>query len=70
MFFHEIKQVLWLNTPKGLALAKFLIDRGPDSDLEWVVFQQETSECWTWLNSDVRIVKNITLKRTKSSDLK
>jgi hypothetical protein len=33
MAIHELKQVLWLDTPKGVALAKFMIDRGIDSDL-------------------------------------
>ena len=60
---HELQQVIWLDTPKGLALAKFLIDRGTDSDLEWVTAINETGECWTFSNEDIRFAKNLTLNR-------
>lgn len=60
---HELRQLLWLTTPKGLATAKFLIDRGPEADLEWVCIQQ-TGEVWCWRNSDIRAVDNVTLGRT------
>lgn len=59
----EISQLLWLQTPKGQAVAKFLIDRGDDSDLQWVCIQHETGEIWVWSNWDVRAVQNITLGR-------
>lgn len=54
---------MWLSTPKGQALAHIVIDRGIDHDVEWVCFIQATGECWTFLNSDVRAVDNITLGR-------
>lgn len=60
----EISQLLWLSTPKGQAVAKFLIDNGPDSDLQWVCIQQN-GEIWTWSNWDVRALDNITLGRKK-----
>jgi hypothetical protein len=60
---HEIQQATWLDTPKGLALAKFIIDRGMDSDLEWVTVIQETGECWTFSNEDIKFCKNLTLNR-------
>lgn len=66
----EIANAIWLQTPRGLALAKFVIDRGIDSDLEWVCFQHDTGECWTYLNSGVRIAENITLGRTKLSPIR
>ena len=59
----EIEQMLWLQTPKGQGIAKFLIDRGPESDLEWVCFIHETKEIWTFSNWDVRVSDNITLGR-------
>ena len=60
---HEIQQLLWLNTPKGQAIAKFMIDRGPESDLEWVCIQHDTGEIWTWSNWDVTVPDNVTLGR-------
>jgi len=63
VIIHEIEQLLWLETPKGEAIAKFMIDYGPDSDLQWVCVQQDTREIWTWSNWDVKASKNITLGR-------
>ena len=59
----EIQQLLWLETPKGQAVAKFLIDYGPESDLYWVCFVNEIKEIWTFANYDVRLSTNITLGR-------
>lgn len=59
----QLNPPLWLDTPKGQALAHFMIDRGIDCDIEWVCFQQETGECWTWLNPDVKILGNTTIGR-------
>jgi hypothetical protein len=59
----EITQLLWLTTPKGQAIAKFLIDYGPEADLQWVCFVQETKEIWTFSNFDVRVETNVTLGR-------
>lgn len=64
MMMLEIKGIIWLNTPKGKALAKFLIDYGPEADLQWVCFQQ-TGEIWTWGNTDVRVDDNVTIGRTQ-----
>lgn len=52
-----------LTTPNGPALAHFLIDEGPESDLKWVCFQEFTGECWTWSNRMIRAQKNITQGR-------
>lgn len=59
----EIHQLIWLQTPKGQGIAKFLIDHGPEADLLWVCFIQDTFEVWTFSNEDVRTVANITLGR-------
>jgi len=53
-----------IQTPKGSGIGHFLIDYGPEHDLHWVVFQDETGECWTWSNRLIRGQKNITLGRT------
>jgi hypothetical protein len=58
-----------LTTPKGEALAHFLIDYGVEYDLLWVCFQGETGECWTWSNPDIRGPKNITFDRKNISRL-
>lgn len=52
-----------LETPKGKALAHVLIDYGVEYDLLWVCFQDETKECWTWSNKEVKIQSNISLGR-------
>lgn len=60
----QLDPALPLKTPKGYALAHFLIDYGQESDLVWVCFQEETGEIWSWNNREVRCQKNITLGRT------
>lgn len=52
-----------LTSPKGDCIAHFLIDSGIENDLQWVCFQDDTGECWTWCNKDIRAQKNITLGR-------
>ena len=52
-----------ITTPKGESLCHFLIDYGPESDLYWVCFQNDTGEIWTWNNMEVRAQKNISLGR-------
>ena len=58
----EITQIIWLRTPRGTGLAKFLIDNGPEADLQWVCFL-ENGECWTFGNEDIRAAENVTLGR-------
>ncbi|CAO3432729.1 hypothetical protein [Azospirillum doebereinerae] len=62
----QLNPPLPMDTPKGSALAHFLIDYGPEHDLCWVCFQDESGECWTWSNRDVRAPKNITMGRRTS----
>jgi hypothetical protein len=47
-------------TPKGPALAHFIIDEGIEHDVKWVCFQDKTGESWTFSNPDVRAQKNFT----------
>lgn len=44
-------------------MAHFLIDYGLEHDLYWVCFQDDTGECWTWNNKDIRAQENITAGR-------
>ena len=46
-------------------MAHFLIDYGFEHHLSWVCFQDETGECWTWTNRDVRMQDNISAGRAK-----
>lgn len=62
----QLDPPLPMNTPKGEAIAHFLIDYGMESHLMWVCFQAETGECWTWSNPEIRIQKNISMGRTFS----
>lgn len=66
---HELQQHLWLDTPRGQALAKFLVDHGIDGDNEWICILNETGEIWSFDNSDVRAAKNITIGRRVEQDL-
>lgn len=49
-----------LDTPRGKAFAHFLIDRSQEHHLEWVCFLNESGECWTFLNPEIRLEKNST----------
>ena len=57
-----------LETPKGKALAHFVIDYGPEHHLMWVTFVDATGECWTWPNDKIRAQKNITMHRMTGDD--
>lgn len=59
----RIDPPLPLETPKGKGLAYFIIDYGIDHDLLWVVFLNETRECWTFKNSQIKIVENFSIGR-------
>lgn len=59
----QLSPLIPVNTPKGPALAHFLIDHGPEHHLQWVVFIDSTGECWTYTNPFIRAQKNITMGR-------
>jgi hypothetical protein len=50
-------------TPKGRAWAHVLIDYSQEHHLIWVCFQDDTGECWSWQNKDIRIQTNPTMGR-------
>jgi hypothetical protein len=52
-----------LETPKGKAIAHFLLDYGLEFDLMWVCFNDSDGQCWTWSNRDITIQKNLTIHR-------
>ena len=51
-------------TPKGEGYAHLLIDYGPEYNLLWVCFLDDSGECWTYDNTQIRAQKNITMGRT------
>ena len=52
-----------VDTPIGGAFAYFVIDSGPDHDLDFVCFLDATGECWMAHSRDVRIQANETMGR-------
>lgn len=59
----QLSPTIPMLTPKGKAMAHFLIDYGQEHDLYWVCFQNDTGECWTWNNKHIRLQENITADR-------
>lgn len=65
-----MQTILQLNPPiplrhveKGKFLAHFLIDYGPESELLFTGFVEDTGEIWTFGNRVLRASKNITMGR-------
>jgi hypothetical protein len=52
-----------LITPKGKGWAHILIDLSQEHHLQWVVFLDETGECWTFQNPEIKIQSNYTMGR-------
>lgn len=50
-----------LSTPKGDGYAHFIIDYGQEHYLIFVVFIDETRECWSFQAPEVRIQTNQTV---------
>lgn len=65
----RIDPPLPLDTPKGKGYAHFLIDYSTEHDLVWVVFIDETGECWCFRNPDIRLRSNITFGRISTSPI-
>ena len=65
----QLNPPLPLNTPRGSALAHFIIDYGPEHDLMWTVFLDDSGECWTFTNQKIRATRNETMGRNSISPL-
>ena len=52
-----------VETPRGKGLAHLVIDYGVEYHILWVVFIDETRECWTFQNPEIRIQANPTMGR-------
>jgi len=53
-----------LDTSKGKGFAHMVVDYSQEHDLLWVVFLDDSGECWMFRNGEVRIQRNFTLGRT------
>jgi hypothetical protein len=59
----QLNPPLPLKTPKGDGYAHLVIDYSQEHNLLWVVFIDDTGECWTFPNNQVRITENFSLGR-------
>ena len=50
-------------TPNGKALAIGWIDYGAEHHLLWICFIDETGECWTYQNPEIRAQNNPSMGR-------
>lgn len=58
-----------LITSRGTGYAHFLIDLSQEHHLLWVVFLDDTGECWTFQNPEIRLQPNPTMGRGKTSSI-
>jgi len=61
----QLDPTIPLETPQGKAKAHFLIDYGQEHHLLWVCFQDDTGECWSWTNGQVRLQENISMLQVR-----
>lgn len=47
-----------MTTPRGTGVAHFLIDYGLEFNLMWVVFLDDTGECWSFDNTEILAMPN------------
>lgn len=62
--FNELDKPFYVTTPKGTALCWAVIDYGPEMDLLFVCWQEDTGDCWSWPSYDIKVYKNISLGRS------
>jgi hypothetical protein len=59
---HEIQQTIWVNTPKGIGHALFIIDYGIHQNTVWVVCLKETGNILHFDSNQLTVTKNNTLE--------
>lgn len=59
----QLNPPLPLESPMGRCWAHAVIDYSQEHNLLWVVFLDESGECWTFSNKDVRLQPNATMGR-------
>ncbi len=61
--FLQLNPPIPVETSKGPGIAHFLVDYSVEHDLYWVVFLDNSGECWTLNNKEIRAQKNISIGR-------
>lgn len=56
----QLDPTIPLDTPRGPGQAHFLLDYGREHHLVWVVFLDDSGECWSYPNPLVRLRPNET----------
>lgn len=64
----QLEPPLPFKTTKGDGWAHFMIDYGMEHDILWVVFMDETGECWSIRNPDVRLDPNWSINARRGPD--
>lgn len=59
---HEVKQVLWVNTPHGEGQVLFLMDYGIHENLIFVVALTNTGEIKHYITDQITICPNYTIE--------
>jgi hypothetical protein len=60
--FHEIKQLMYLNTPHGLGIALFIIDYGVQANTIWVVANEKDGAIRHYDSNQITLSKNATIE--------
>jgi hypothetical protein len=58
---HEMKQVLWVETPHGDGIVLLVMDYGPHENTIWVVANEKTREIKHYNSTQVRLCWNHTM---------
>lgn len=58
----RVKPALWFHTPMGDARAHWMIVE-EEQDILWICFMQDSGECRTFSNQNIRLMSNDTIGR-------
>jgi len=59
----QLNPTIPLETPKGKGFAHFILDYSQEHEMIWIVFIDETGECWSFRNPEIRLQRNMTFGR-------
>jgi len=55
----QLNPTIPLETPKGKGFAHFILDYSQEHEMIWIVFIDETGECWSFRNPEIRLQRNM-----------
>ena len=61
MIIHEIKQLMYFNTPHGLGIALFIIDYGVQANTIWIVANEKNGAIRHYDSNQITLSKNLTI---------